>query len=321
MRYLPYLALLIYLACGISKSKEEASVVEKNYQEPLGGLSISMVAVPGGIFQMGSLATEAHHQSDEGPVREVAVDGFWLASHEVSWDLYEQFLNRSKEGESFSPKCEQLGIEVDGISSASTPYIDMSGGMGKGNFPVTNITQHAALTFCKWLSAKTGHFYRLPTEAEWEYACKKGGLPASAATKAARAWTQENSANAYHPTASKQANSLGIYDMEGNVAEWTMDQYLPDFYQTGGSKNPWAYPDKLYPRTLRGGSWKDSAEKCNCTVRIPSKAQWKRIDPQLPKSKWWHTSAPFIGFRILRPFKEPSAEQAKKYWLPVIDDY
>ncbi len=291
------------------------------YTEELNSLTFEMAPIPGGTFMMGSSANGKDDKKDEGPLHQVKVDSFWLATQEITWDLYDQFLNRNTKEETFPTEVNALAIEVDGISGASTPYIDMSEGMGKENYPVTNITQHAALSFCKWLSAKTGHFYRLPTEAEWEYTCKKGIQKDSTNTLLEQGWFDQNSPDAYQQVGQKKPNHLGIYDMLGNVAEWTMDQYSLDYYSKSSVENPWAFPEKLYPRTLRGGSWKDEANQCTCTARKKSNARWKRIDPQLPKSKWWFTNAPMVGFRILRSFKQPSPEEIKKYWLQPIDDF
>jgi len=294
-----------------------------NYQETIEstGLTFEMVAVQGGVFKMGSPESEPGRQPDEEPLHEVRVDDFWLATHEVTWDLYERFMYREKTGEAFSSRMADLGIDVDGISGATQPYTDMSFGMGKEGFPATNITQYAAISFCKWLSAKTGNFYRLPTEAEWEYACKKGLEDETETTLTDKAWFKQNSPEGYKRVGEKAPNAIGIFDMLGNVAEWTLDQYVRDFYSQSSEDNPWAYPTQLYPRSLRGGSWREDASAIRCGARRGSDPKWKRMDPQLPKSRWWHTSAPFVGFRVLRPHKTPPPEEIEKYWLEPMDDY
>ena len=109
--------------------------------------------------------------------------------------------------------------------------------------------------------------------------------------------------------------------MLGNVSEWVLDQYSSDFYTKSPKQNPWNFPSELYPRVIRGGSWKDTASKLCCTSRQGSKSKWKIQDPQIPKSNWWHTDAPFIGFRVVRPKKQPGKEQIEKYWLEAIIDY
>ena len=182
------------------------------------------------------------------------------------------------------------------------------------------MTQYGAIMFCKWLTAKTGVFYRLPTEAEWEYACKKGALNADTPLSD-QAWYKKNSEFQYEVTGTKLPNELGIYDMLGNVSEWVLDQYDTMFYANSQEKNPINIPTTLYPRVVRGGSWKSKAEEVSCAVRQYSEPRWKRRDPQIPKSQWWHTNAPFIGFRILRPKNQPEAKQIANYWLEVMDDF
>ena len=174
--------------------------------------------------------------------------------------------------------------------------------------------------FCKWLSAQTGEFYRLPTEAEWEYACVKGTEDVLIRLDDA-AWFTDNAPFKYERIGGKKPNKLGVYDMLGNVSEWTMDQYDKDYYSKSKTDNPWNRPEKLYPKVVRGGSWKDAREKVSCKTRFYSRPQWKQQDPQMPKSEWWLTSAPMVGFRVVRPFVKPSTTEIKKYWLPLIEDY
>ena len=182
------------------------------------------------------------------------------------------------------------------------------------------MTQHGAIMFCQWLSAKTGSFYRLPTEAEWEYACKKGALPEETPL-VDQAWYKKNSEFQYDVTGTKLANGLGIYDLLGNVSEWVLDQYDPLFYANSPEINPMNTPKTLYPRVVRGGSWKSKANQVTCTVRQYSEPNWKRRDPQIPKSQWWHTNVPYVGFRIVRPKNQPDAAKISEYWLEVMDDY
>ena len=216
----------------------------------------------------------------------------------------------------------EVQIDVDAVSGATTPYVEMSFGMGVDNYPAICMTQLAAVKFCEWLSAMTGHFYRLPTEAEWEYACRAGKqTPYSFGEDATQleeyAWFAENSNEKYQKVGSKLPNPWGLHDMHGNVAEWTLDQYLPTAYRqrTDGVKNPLTPGDKVYPKIVRGGSWMDAPKRLRSAARRPSSKKWKKRDPQIPKSKWWHTDAPFVGFRVVRPVKTPSEEEQKKYWM------
>jgi len=160
----------------------------------------------------------------------------------------------------------------------------------------------------------------LPTEAEWEYVCKKGKTDDVKPLETV-AWYSENSEDKYQKTGSKKPNSIGIYDLLGNVSEWVLDQYSTSYYAHSPRKNPWNIPTKLYPIVVRGGSWKDTAIKLCCTSRQASKSKWKRRDPQIPKSNWWNTDASFVGFRVVRSKVQPSKKEIEKYWLEAITDY
>jgi len=249
-------------------------------------VSYDMVPIPAGEFTMGP------------PQHKVKLDAFWMQAHEVTWDEYRLFM--------FAPKDEV----VDAVSRPTKPYVEMSFGMGIDGFPAISMTQHAANKYAEWLSARTGEFYRLPTEAEWEYACRAGGSEPAKLEEVA--WYQANSKGQYQKVATKKPNAWGLYDMLGNVMEWTLDQYAP--YKGGDVANPWVVADKPYPHAVRGGSWNDGADAVTCTVRVPSDASWKMQDPQLPKSIWYLTDAQWLGFRLVRPAKLPSVEQMYRYW-------
>ncbi|HEY2952360.1 MAG TPA: SUMF1/EgtB/PvdO family nonheme iron enzyme, partial [Verrucomicrobiae bacterium] len=214
---------------------------------------------------------------------------------------------------------------VDKVSDAVTrptkPYVEMSFGMGRDGFPAISMTQHAANKYCQWLSAKTGRFYRLPTEAEWEYACRAGTTTAysfgdDASQLTQFAWCEKNSDFKYQKVGKKKPNPWGLYDMHGNVAEWCLDQYEPTYaiFGSGLSTDPWNVAKKNYPHAVRGGSWDDEPDKLRSSARRASDKTWKIQDPQLPKSIWYHTDAQFLGFRIVRPLQVPTAEEMQKYW-------
>lgn len=300
------------------------------YEEeiPGSGQSIEMVPVEGDTFLMGSPEEETGREADEGPQNEVKVGSFWMGKYEITWQQYDLFVKEEIDNVTIAAEGE-VNIEADAVSLPTPPYIDMSFGMGREDYPAINMTQYAAVMYAKWLTAETGHFYRLPTEAEWEYACRAGSNTAYSFGDEPDqldnyAWFKENSEEAYHKVGSKEPNALGLFDIHGNVAEWTMDQYEADYYaQFEGETvdNPWLKPDELYPRSLRGGSWQDDPAKLRCAERRGSKAKWKELDPQLPKSLWWLTNAPFVGFRLVRPENPPSEEEIEKYWLEAIEDY
>jgi formylglycine-generating enzyme required for sulfatase activity len=179
------------------------------------------------------------------------------------------------------------------------------------------MTQHAANKYAEWLSAKTGQFFRLPTEAEWEYACRAGSTTAypwgdDPKQLSEYAWFDDNADGKYQKVATKRPNPWGLYDMLGNVMEWTLDQYAS--YPANPTAGPWVKSTAPYPQAVRGGSWADTAEKCRCGSRVPSDASWKQQDPQLPKSIWYHTDAQWLGFRLVRPMKVPSEEEIFAAW-------
>jgi formylglycine-generating enzyme required for sulfatase activity len=264
-------------------------------------VAYDMVPVPAGEFAMGSTA-----KKDEQPVHKVRVDAFWMQAHEVTWDEYRLFMFATQGGE-IAHKDEL----VDAVSRPTRPYVEMSFGMGIDGFPAISMTQHAANKYAEWLSARTGEFYRLPTEAEWEYACRAGatGEPSPLGEYA---WYAANSDGKYQKVAAKKPNAWGLYDMLGNVMEWTLDQYAP--YPSGAQVNPWVKATQPYPHAVRGGSWNDPPAMVTCAARVASDASWKQQDPQLPKSIWYLTDAQWLGFRLVRPAKLPSVEEMFRYW-------
>ena len=285
-------------------------------------LNLEMRPIVGGQFLMGSPLNENNRLADEGPVHKVEVDSFWMAKYETTWDLYNLFTSRSLDN--LQPKFNsnnEVNIDVDAVSGATTPYVEMSFGMGTDGFPAISMTQLAAKKFCQWLSAITGNFYRLPTEAEWEYACRAGSQSSYSFGDdfnelSDYAWFKDNSGNKYQKVGLKLPNNWGLYDMHGNVSEWTLDAYSSTTYLKSLqnlSKNPYTKPLKLYPRVVRGGSWKNSHYRLRSASRQASSKQWKKQDPQIPRSKWWHTDAQFVGFRVVRPYLTPTIEEQKEY--------
>jgi formylglycine-generating enzyme required for sulfatase activity len=272
-------------------------------------VTYGMAPVPGGEFLMGSA-----DPGNEQPQHKVRLDAFWMQTHEVTWDSYLMFMFADQAKETDHPDAI-----VDALSRPTGPHLEMSFGRGNNGFPAISMTQHAANKYAEWLSAKTGEYYRLPTEAEWEYACRAGsptGIPA--AQLGDYAWFVTNSptgtfsGGTYHPIGTKKPNAWGLYDMLGNVMEWTLDQYTP--YANAEAENPWVRSTTSYPHAVRGGSWHDEAAKVSCTVRVASQAAWKMLDPQLPKSVWYMTNAQWLGFRLIRPAKLPPAEEMYRAW-------
>ena len=256
-------------------------------------VSYDMVPIPAGELQM-------------TPDRKVKLDAFWMQTHEVTWDEYRLFM--------FAAPGDQT---VDAVSRPTRPYVEMSFGMGIDGYPAISMTQHAANKYAEWLSAKTGEFYRLPTEAEWEYACRAGSTAVyyfgdDVSKLGDYAWYAANSQGKYQKVATRKPNTWGLFDMLGNVMEWTLDAYAP--LQAGMFTNPWVKATAPYPQVVRGGSWNDPPDMLRCSARVASDASWKQQDPQLPKSIWYMTDAQWLGFRLVRPSKVPSAEEMYRYW-------
>jgi formylglycine-generating enzyme required for sulfatase activity len=309
----------------MEKSPEKTQADMKPYTGtvPKAGKEYKMVVIPGGEFTLGSPAGEKERKEDEGPQVKVKIEPFWMGACEVSWDTYMTFMftpeARFKDGAKKDPK--PTDTIVDAVSSPTAPYVDMTFGMGQDGYPAISMTEHAASKYCQWLSAQTGHFYRLPTEAEWEYAARAGttttwfwGDDASQIGK--YAWFFDNSDGKTQPVGKKLPNPWGLYDICGNAAEWTLDQYDDKFYGTitAGAVNPFNQPKTLYPRVVRGGSWDDDPKDCRSAARRFSRDTWKQQDPQLPKSIWYHTNAQFLGFRIVRPLNVPPPDKMHLYW-------
>ncbi|MBQ4079190.1 MAG: formylglycine-generating enzyme family protein, partial [Thermoguttaceae bacterium] len=186
---------------------------------------------------------------------------------------------------------------------------------------------YAAQMYCKWLTATTGRYYRLPTEIEWEYACRCGTETAfefgdDESELDDYAWYLGNSPDGYNKVMTKKPNSWGLYDMHGNVCEWVMDQYDKKAYKdfaSGKIETPFVTPKKplsvyaMFNEVSRGGSCAHEAADCRSAKRIVSDKSWKEHDPQFPQSIWWMTEAPYVGFRVVRPLAVPSAEEAKLF--------
>lgn len=298
------------------------------YNESISGTSVNfnMIPIQGGEFLLGSPEGENKRDADEGPQKLVKIESFWMMESEATWDLFELFIDKDKSA-IIAYTSDEHKAKIDALARPSTPYLDPSFGMGKEGFPAISMTQYAALKFCKWLYYTTGKFYRLPTEAEWEYACKAGTTTAyhfgdDPAELDEYAWYWDNSDDSYQKVKQKKPNPWGLYDMHGNVAEWVLDQYQEDFYASieENAVNPWRKPTALYPRVVKGGSWNDDPEALRSASRVESKRDWQKRDPQIPKSFWWNTDAPFLGFRVVRPAKAMTPDEIEAFFSTVLDE-
>ena len=309
------------------KSETKNNPKHARYVQQIEGtsLSFSMEAIPGGVFSMGD---NKSIKADEKPAHQVEIDAFWMGTHEVTWDLFQSFLY--KDYEQSKQKDGKVPAEVDAVTRPTKPYLDMTFGFGKEGYPALAMTHYNAIQFCKWLYIRTGIFYRLPTEAEWEYACRAGSSETyffgnDEAKLGDYAWYDVNSEQKTHLVGQKKPNAFGLYDIIGNVSEWTYDQYHADYYkQFEGktTKNPVAIPTELYPHSVRGGAFSSTSSDLRSSARGASDPIWKQLDPQMPKSNWWFPEAPFVGLRLVRPLNTPTHEEILAYYDNApIEDY
>jgi sulfatase modifying factor 1 len=322
---------------------EPAKVTEfKSFTEkiPKSSVSFNMVAIPGGKFKMGSPADEPFRKEDEGPVREVEVSKFFMAEIEVSWEEYLAFYvqtaaeGRSTDTEGLRNKSAQ---STDAISGATPPYGQPDQGWGLGQRPAISFSYHAAETYCKWLTSVSGKTYRLPTEAEWEYACRAGsegpysfpGDPKKFEKTGLRAKISKNDTaiiNTYiiykgnSPTKTQtpdkvKPNPFGLKNMAGNVAEFCADWYKPDaysLYPAGIIKDPKG-PSDGTEHVIRGGTFQSTAGGLRSAARDYTRTEaWLRTDPQMPKSKWWFSDCFNVGFRVVCEFNEKTGNTGVK---------
>lgn len=188
---------------------------------------MQFIWIDGGCFSMGSNNSEKYSKRDEKPVHEVCVDGFHLAIHEVTQHQYEKVTGKNP-----------------------------SHFAGHESHPVENISWSDTQEFLRQLNQKSTMQFRLPTEAEWEYA-RRGGRNEAVENDAHEiAWFRENSDGRTHEVGTKKKNQLGLFDLGGNVHEWCGDWYQADYYKSSPGKNPTG-PSSGKSRVFRGGSWKD----------------------------------------------------------------
>jgi len=235
-----------------------------------------------------------------------------MGKTEVTWDEYDLYWK--KEEGAVAENLSAQDKAADAVTRPTPPYADETFGHGREGHPVLCLTHHAAMQYCRWLSVKTGKTYRLPTEAEWEYAARAGTqTPYFFGDDPKKlgdyAWYAENSEDVTHEVGKKKPNPWGLYDIYGNVAEWCLDSYKPDFYTTFPLDRPTLAPVRIpnadrFSHVARGGSWADKPPRLRSAARRGSDKNWIKRDPQRPQSIWWLTDAEFVGFRIVRPMEE-----------------
>ncbi len=277
-------------------------------------LCFEMALIPSGSFLMGSPAGEAGRGNDEGPQHKVRLDAFYLCTTETTLELflayYQETVTAKKdfiEEEQAKKDAEQAGSDVDAITGPTPVYGDLTMGYGKKH-PGIGMTWHNAMTFCRWLSMKTGKQYRLPTEAEWEYACRAGSSSVFSfgddpGWLVDFAWCEANADSEPDDVAKKKPNAWGLYDMLGNVSEWVYDFYSPTAYKQAATTTPAVNPKGPKAgrvHVARGGDYSSPTERLRCAARVFEQEWWRSGDPQMPKSKWWLPEMDFIGFRVAR---------------------
>ncbi len=236
--------------------------------------------IPGSLvtFDMVPIQGRVARTGPGGTSAEFPAESFWIGKHEVTWDAFDIFVFRMDLTEK-----ERTLDGRDAKSRPSKPYGAPDRGFGHAGYPALGMTYHSAQMYCQWLSKKTGKKYRLPTEVEWQYAAIAGAEQTPAAmgpdALAKGAWYWDNAEDKTHPVGKKEPNPWGLHDMLGNVAEWV----------TGRDGTAVAM----------GGSYDDDPEDVTIGSRKLPKPEWNATDPQNPKSKWWLSDAPFIGFRVV----------------------
>lgn len=281
-----------------------ASFTDFTEQIPGSGISFRMIALPGADFTMGSPDNDPLRNPDDAQ-RKVSIDSFFIAEVEVTWDEYMEFYRQTaSEGRSTDTEGSRLKkTDIDAITGATPPYGKPDQNWGMGQRPAISMSYHAAETYCRWLSQVTGRHYRLPTEAEWEYACRAGtetpyffeGDPArfekkglfgsridTAIISTYVIYRGNSQSKTQEPDAVK-ANPWGLKNMSGNVAEFCSDIY-----------------EGTTEHVIRGGSYRDGAAGVRSAVRDHTRTDaWLKTDPQMPKSIWWYSDCFYVGFRVV----------------------
>jgi formylglycine-generating enzyme required for sulfatase activity len=305
-----------------TRVEEFADFIE---QIPGTPLSLKMIAIHGGTFQMGSPQNEPFHQEDESPVHSVTLSPFFMSEVEITWDLYWTFyIHTMSEGRT-PPEVvftNNSRPDVDAISGPTPPFGFPDQGWGGGDRPAITMTHYGAQTFCLWLSQKTGKKYRLPTEAEWEYAARGGtetpyffsGNPKSFSDKGFWRYLinadtdpianyvvyAKSSKNRTQEPLAVKANPFGLKNMLGNVMEYCADRYDAGAYAKRGENAVNPISDYGTEWVVRGGHYASDASEVRCAARGHTcHDAWLKTDPQQPKSIWWYSNVKAIGFRVV----------------------
>ncbi len=266
---LPVLAVLLVVpavAPPPAPPPAEPGTKLESFVETLPGstVKIRMMPIPGGTLKIGDQTVE--------------VKPFRIARTETPWEAFDAFTASGPP----SPAYDQTDYPVDAIARPSHSYILPDLGWGHNGYPSINMSFISAVMFCRWLAAATGKKYRLPTEAEWELACR-GGVTGpwkmDRVTLDRHAWHIKNSGEISNPVGKKLSNPYGLRDILGNVGEWATDL----------EGKP----------VLCGGCFLDPPARVTPGMRRRQTPAWQRTDPQFPKSRWWIADGKFVGFRLV----------------------
>jgi formylglycine-generating enzyme required for sulfatase activity/nitrate/TMAO reductase-like tetraheme cytochrome c subunit len=316
---------------------EVAAFADFVEQIPGTSVTLSMKAIPGGVFRMGSDAREGFRRADEGPQRTVTIPPFFMAEVETTWDQYWAFYAQTMSEGRTPPEvvyAANADPSVDAVSGPTPPFGLPDQGWGGGERPAITMTHYAAETFCQWLSMKTGKSYRLPTEAEWEYAARAGTATPYFFAGTPRSYSNEgfarkffapltevifdyavyvnNSKNRTQEPSAVLPNPFGLKNMSGNVMEYCADRYDPQAYSRTAAEVSAPFVTEGDEWVVRGGHYASDASELRSAARAHTRHdEWMRTDPQQPKSIWWYSDVRGIGFRVVCDTTVIQAEQTE----------
>ena len=204
--------------------------------------------------------------------KEYEIKSLFFSETEITWDVFDVY--------AFSKDLtdDQRAEGVDAKSRPSRPYGKYDRGFGHAGFPAIGMAFNSAEMFCAWLSKKTGKKYRLPNEAEWEYAAR-AAVQIEPNDLGKVAWFKDNAEGQTHEVGKKAPNAWGLYDVLGNASEWCVSLDTEQI--------------------TRGGCYRDAKDAVNFSKRVPYSPDWQERDAQLPKSKWWLSDGGFVGLRVV----------------------
>ena len=262
-----------------------ANVVEaeepKQRHEIRNRLGMRLVYIPPGKFTMGSPETEAGRELQETPHEVELTQGFYMSACEVTVGQFKQFVNDTKyQTDGQRDDKGGWGVNDAGSIEMNGKYTWKSPGFKQSDdHPVVLVSWNDAKAFCRWLSDRERKEYRVPTEAQWEHACRAGTktawsfgndpqqLPALANVGDRPAANPKDGFHHTAPVGQFKPNAFGLYDMHGNVWEWCEDRYVPDSYKAEKQTDPTG-PTSGMARVQRGGGWSSSAKRCRSAARI-----------------------------------------------------